>query len=138
MMKIEILKLDFDDYSFRKIKKEFTRKNLWIIRFFKLKIKKIQVFKTRKGYHIYLYINNRLSNKDIVFLQLALGSDFMRECYYWRRIKYPKLPKREWNILFYEKEYSKKSKKRKSSIEIFEENKSKELAKALYLKNEMS
>lgn len=128
-MKIETLKLDYDKISFREIYKKFKKDYIWIIRFFKLKILEVRVFKTKNGYHIYIEINNKLSNQDIVFLQLAFGSDFMRECYYWKRIKYPKLPKREWNILFFEKKYSKTSRKRKLSKEIFDNKKSNMLLK---------
>ena len=131
-MKLEVLKLDFDGYSFREIKKLFEKRGLWLKRFFKLHIQKINVYKTKKGYHIYIWVNNRLSNQDIVFLQLAFGSDYMRECYYWKRIKYPILPKRGWNILFYKKNYCRKSRK-KPSFEEFDDKKSFELLKVLKL-----
>jgi len=100
-MKEEILKLDYDNLFFKDIKKIFKEKGLWLRRFFKLKLLRINVYKTKKGYHIYIWVNNRLSKQDILFLQLAFGSDFMRESFYWRIINYAHLKKREWNILFF-------------------------------------
>jgi hypothetical protein len=129
-MKIETLKLDYDNITFKEIYKILQFRGIWVIRFFKLKVKNVDVFKTKKGYHIYIDVNNRLNNQDIVFLQLALCSDFMRECYYWKRIKYPKLPNRNWNILFFKKHYGKNTKK-KPSIETYSEYNSKRLAKIL-------
>ena len=117
-MKEETLKLDFDDISFREIKKIFRAKGLWIRRFYHLKLTQVNVYRTKGGYHIYIWVNNKLSNFDIVFLQLAFGSDFRRECYYHRKIrKKIILPKRGWNIFFFRKTYSKKS--RKNAMKFF-------------------
>ena len=136
-MKIETLKLDYDNISFRNIRNIYKKNNKWIIYFFKLKVLSIKVFTTKRGYHIYIDVNNRLNNQDIVFLQLALSSDFMRECYYWKRIKYPVLPRRQWNILFFRKKYERISRK-KISVEQFNLKKTNQLIKIIGLYNEQS
>lgn len=133
-MKIETLKLDYDNISFRDIYNIFINKNKWIIRYFKLKVLTIEAYTTKRGYHIYIKVNNRLSNQDLVFLQLAFSSDFMRECYYWKRIKYPILPRREWNILFFRKSYGRKSRK-KPSKEVYDLKKSSKLMNLFEAKN---
>lgn len=60
----------------------------------------VRAFETRKGYHIELEIDAPvLDNKDIVFMQLLLNSDWRREIFNWLRSRASDtLP--NWNILF--------------------------------------
>lgn len=60
----------------------------------------VRVFETRRGYHIELEIDAPvLDNKDIVFMQLLLNSDWRREVFNWLRSRASDtLP--NWNILF--------------------------------------
>jgi len=100
-----ILKLDFDNIKEPTLIKTIKQRKgaLWFFKYIPLETK---VFKTNHGFHIYITINKFIPNKDTVFLQACLGSDIYRECYYWKRIKYPILPRKEWNILFQKKEYA--------------------------------
>jgi hypothetical protein len=102
--KSTILKLDFDKVNQKELISIIkSRKGaLWLLKYQTLRTK---VFKTRNGFHIYITINKNIPNKDTVFLQACLGSDIYRECHYWKRIKYPILPNKQWNILFQKKEY---------------------------------
>ena len=63
------------------------------------------VFSTRKGYHIYLEVEGDYTSFDVCFLQMALGSDYKRECYNFARFR-NNLSK-DWNILF-EKKFNEK------------------------------
>lgn len=58
---------------------------------------KSQIHRTRKGFHLRLVVKNRLSQKDICFLQLACGSDENRESLNWMRVK---RGEKSWNVLF--------------------------------------
>ena len=101
----EVIKLDFDHLTKNQFLKTLRdrRAVLW---FFKLQIIKLKVCTTNHGYHIYITVNKKINNKDLVFIQVALGSDIYRECFYWKRIKYPILPNKGWNILFQKKHYN--------------------------------
>lgn len=60
--------------------------------------------KTKKGFHLYLYIDNNMKEEDICFFQLAMGSDSRREMLNWFRLKYGKdFLKENWNVLFSKK-----------------------------------
>lgn len=124
--KIETLKLDYDIKNFSKIFSDnFKDKSIYIVNTFKLKIYNVAVYETKQGHHIYIEVQNKLTNEDIVFLQLLFGSDYVRECWYWKQIKYTSLKNKIWNVLFTEKEYDKRSKRhnKKNSVEIFNERK---------------
>ncbi len=58
-----------------------------------------EVYKTHKGYHIYIttYYKHKLSDKKIVELQLIYGSDPQREIHNLERIK---RGIKNWNVLF--------------------------------------
>jgi hypothetical protein len=122
MLHIENIKLDYDTKNFNDIfSNNFKNKAIYIINTFKLKVYDLKVYETKQGHHIYIDVCNKLSNEDLVFFQLLLGSDYVRECWYWKQIKYTSLKHREWNVLFSKKEYSLKSQRRgkKPSIEKF-------------------
>lgn len=62
-----------------------------------LKVEK--VCKTKKGYHIYLRSKDKLSDTEIILIQSALGSDWMRELLNLRRVRNGQTMD-SWNILF--------------------------------------
>lgn len=94
------IKLDYDK------KVEWKRIRL-IKEVFNLKIdfNKSKLCKTKKGFHVYLCVdNNNLKDEDICFFQLAMGSDFKRECLNWARLRDGYLwQKQNWNVLFSKK-----------------------------------
>ena len=61
------------------------------------KIGRIGILETAKGYHVYVEVIGELDNKDLIIVQLALGSDYIRELYNLRRVKNCV---RNWNVLF--------------------------------------
>lgn len=126
----DTIKLDFDVKDKKALLSNFKErvKVLW---FFKIKILNVQVFSTNHGFHVYLISNKHLNNADLVFLQLALGSDFMREIFYWKRIKYPVLKNKGWNILFSKKYYGLNSKEGKKGI-VSEEKLDKSLSNSIF------
>ena len=81
-----LLKLDIDKKFNKKTLKEFITglKSLMYISDFRYK--KIEVYETIKGYHIYIDLDNFLSDLEICFYQLYLLSDRNRELYNLRRV----------------------------------------------------
>ena len=96
-MKYE-LKLDIDS---RKLPEKEIAKRLYYIRKI-LKYTKLYTFKnrTKHGWHIRIVFHSdvELDDKDIVFLQLLLLSDYKREIFGWMRIRSG--IKSKWNVLF--------------------------------------
>lgn len=57
-----------------------------------------------KGWHIIIELPRaKLSEMEIVFLQLFLLSDFKREAFNMARVRSGKFPDGSWNVLFKEK-----------------------------------
>lgn len=96
------LKLDIDGSYGKRKRMEIAKRLSLIKRFMKMKIKSIQEEKSRHGYHIWIDFESemKLDDRDIVFLQLLLLSDWKREVHNWFRVK-NKMP--YWNVLFKEK-----------------------------------
>jgi len=80
-----------------------------------------KVAKTRKGWHIYLDVMQpeELSDEDICFLQCAMGSDYKREMFNWKRIRFGTMwQKQTWNVLFAQKWHRKGDIRRIASYEV--------------------
>jgi len=96
-----VLKIDID----RKRKVDKLARNIVnrikpILRYASISIADIRAYETRRGYHIELEIDAPLlDNKDIVFLQLLLLSDWKREIFNWLRVRSSE-QLTSWNILF--------------------------------------
>ncbi|RKZ03316.1 hypothetical protein DRQ25_17880 [Candidatus Fermentibacteria bacterium] len=97
----ETLKLDIDIRDFRLVKKIFTQRCSFVLNVLKIWPMGLRVYSTKKGYHIYFDIKGVYTSFDICFLQLALGSDYKREVFNFKRFS-EELGK-EWNVLFKEK-----------------------------------
>jgi len=67
--------------------------------FGRLRVKDVDVRKTKHGYHVRILVKNKIPSRELNFLQLALGSDYRRECMNLRRIIAVKCMK-SWNILY--------------------------------------
>ena len=72
-----LLKIDIDK---KEDIEEFLRRREVLKRFHIVK-KGIDIRKTSKGYHIRIELSKDLSNEKIIFLQLFLMSDYMRELF---------------------------------------------------------
>ena len=101
------IKLDLDNYSPQQLIRFIWSRWGLIFRFRwpgfgRLRVKSIDVRKTRHGYHIRIWVRNRIPSRELNFLQLALGSDYRRECMNLRRIISVKRMK-SWNILYHYK-----------------------------------
>lgn len=103
----KFIKLDFDGFKKAEHLFNFLIKKKFVISFFKLKIKNIEVYNTNRGYHVYIDVENKLELEDIIFIQAVMGSDFKRECFNWSRIKKPYMDKTKINVLFKEKKLPK-------------------------------
>ena len=97
------LKLDFDFKIFNlgEFARDFVDKLRFLQIFYGIYLESIDIYETNKGYHFYLKVKTerKLNNKDIVVLQLALGSDYKRELFNWLRVRRNQKFKR-WNVLF--------------------------------------
>lgn len=95
-----LLMVDIDKKFNKKTLKEFITglKSLMYVSFFRYK--KIEVFDTIKGYHIYIDLNNFLNDFEICFYQLYLLSDRNRELFNFRRVLNND---KNFNVLFQKK-----------------------------------
>ena len=95
------LRLDFDFPDWELVKTIFKKRE-FVLSSLDLTVKDVLVSKTSKGFHLYLTLNREVSKETLIFLQLALGSDYKREVFNWRRFVMLGLPL-TYNVLFYEK-----------------------------------
>jgi len=97
------LKLDFDfkPRSAKRFAKEIANKLNFLTSFFGISVIDVKVYETNKGLHLYIsiYSSVELDDRDIVVLQLALGSDFKREIFNWLRVR-SRDKFKHWNVLF--------------------------------------
>lgn len=130
---MEVLKLDYDNKGFKRIKIVFKIRYKLLVELFKFKTTKVNVYTTKHGYHIYIWLKNRFSNKDICFFQAILLSCFKRESIYWYKLANEKIyHNKDWNILYVRKIYPKIAKKQRPSIERYSKKMSSELAGIIF------
>ena len=94
-----ILKLDFDGMSLLEVMKSFQRDRrlLRMMRTHKISKCEIKLYKTRRGFHVYVNVFKKMSDHSVVFWQVVLGSDVEREIFNLQRIL-KRIP--NWNVLF--------------------------------------
>lgn len=89
------------DVKNKKIIKKINYRYRWLAYYFKeLLPAKFKVYKTKKGYHFYIYLlnkNQNYKNYELVLFQSLLMSDWLRECRNYYRIKQNFI---DWNIMF--------------------------------------
>ncbi|MGP8069012.1 MAG: hypothetical protein ACLP5V_03895 [Candidatus Bathyarchaeia archaeon] len=101
------IKLDLDGLHSPASLLRFVRANWWFPicfewpEFGELDVRKVEVRKTMRGYHVVLFVRNRIPSLYLVIVQLCLNSDSKRECVNLRRIVELKL--KIWNILYRDK-----------------------------------
>lgn len=93
------IRLDYDKIEFSDIKLIFEHRG-WLVKYFNLN--SVEVCKTRKGYHVKIVITKQLEPRDILLLQILLGSDINREIYNFVRQQNGELLK-NWNRLYTKK-----------------------------------
>ena len=118
------LKVDYDSHRNKPIKK-FNRRAKYLLKYFpSLSPLKINVYKTKKGYHFYVYASSgflrlRSPRNHLIYyffetrkvlFQSILGSDWLRELRNFDRIN---KDDKNWNILFSEKDKNGKIQKEK-------------------------
>jgi hypothetical protein len=112
---LHTLKLDLDKptkeraYSLHAQKqqeKEILKRLEMAIKFFQFKIFTIKSSKTKHGKHIMIVFTSpkKITDADIVFLQLLLLSDWKRELFNWLRVR---SDCKKWNVLYKQKFNSK-------------------------------
>jgi hypothetical protein len=100
------LKIDYDTHRHNPIQR-FNFRAKYLLRYYPhLSPMKVKVYKTKKGYHFYVYYLNKkpiatFDGVDVVLTQLILGSDWLREL---RNIYRISKGDAEWNLLFSEKD----------------------------------
>ena len=107
------LKVDCDTHRHNPIQR-FNFRAKYLMRYFpQMSPMKIKVYRTKKGFHFYIYTKDEVKNKETddagtqllndletVLVQLILGSDWLREL---RNINRISKGDKNWNLLFSEK-----------------------------------
>jgi hypothetical protein len=93
------IKLDYDKITFQDVTLIFEHR-AWLLKH--LGLDHVEVFKTRKGYHIRAHLNKTIEDRDILLIQILMGSDIHREIYNFIRIYDGQLI-RDWNKLYTKK-----------------------------------
>jgi len=99
-----VIKLDIDSIDVRRAYK--VGKGLAELYFYNgLKMKGVEVKSTRKGFHVRVILQSevKLTDSEVVFIQLFLGSDKYRELRNLRRILLNRqniINSKKWNALF--------------------------------------
>lgn len=98
---MKTIKLDIDKKT---IALEQVERIDWCIAFFNLDIIDIRTRKSQSGNnHIELDLLNDINDYELVFLQLAMQSDFKRECFNLLRVSSEAFSNQSWNVLFRKK-----------------------------------
>lgn len=82
---------------------KLSEKMAFVSVFMPFRFYQIEIYETTKGYHFYLWSEGDTpSAVQKVLIQLALGSDYRREIFNYKRVWSKKIPPR-WNLLFQSK-----------------------------------
>jgi|SRR5208282_2680686 len=101
------IKLDLDGLHSPASLLRFVRANWWFPicfewpEFGELDVRKVEVRKTVRGYHVVLFVRNKIPSLYLIIVQLSLGSDPKRECVNLRRIV--ELNLKIWNVFYRDK-----------------------------------
>jgi len=98
------IKLDFDNLTEKRLLSLVQSRWRFLFRHDwpgvgRLRVQYVDAQRTRHGYHVRIGVKRNIGNRDLNFLQLALGSDFRRECLNLRRIVACRQMK-AWNVLY--------------------------------------
>jgi len=100
-----LVDIDYKPKDLQKFVDEFVSKLEFVGDILRIYFDEVEVYETVKGIHIYIYASSerKISDGEIVVIQLALGSDYKRELFNWTRVISNPKPKR-WNVLFKSRE----------------------------------
>lgn len=103
MRHVDTLKLDIDIKDFEKVRSIIKNRCSVFGILGGVKPTGVEVRSTMQGYHIYLQVESEetLDSFAICFLQMALGSDYKRETFNFKRFR--QSLSKDWNILFVRK-----------------------------------
>ena len=99
------MKLDFDnskDNTVYNIYNQIALRFVMLEKFFQIYERRGYTRQTKHGIHVTIEFKSKLpiSDKDIVFMQTLLGSDWKREIFNWKRVR---SGLKNWNVLFNKK-----------------------------------
>lgn len=72
------IKLDYDNITTRDIQLIFEHRG-WLIKYFG--IVGVETYETDRGYHILIIVEADLDPRDVLLLQILMGSDIQRDIY---------------------------------------------------------
>lgn len=72
------LKLDYDDITFHDVELIYAHRG-WLLR--RLGLEDLRVAKSKHGYHVEADVSQELDPREVVLVQVLLGSDIHREIY---------------------------------------------------------
>lgn len=72
------IKLDYDKILSKDVCLIFEHR-AWLIKYFE--VERIRAFSTKRGYHVRIDIKEELDDRDVILLQMLMGSDIHREIY---------------------------------------------------------
>lgn len=93
------IKLDYDVITTRDIMLIFEHRG-WLIKWFG--IYEVKCTQTNKGYHVRIETKKRIDPRDVLLVQILMGSDIHREIYNFIRMEGGELMK-SWNKLYTKK-----------------------------------
>ena len=108
-----IVKLDYDNITVKDVQLIFHHRG-WLLKYFG--IVDIGAYETNKGYHVAVVIEADLEPRDVLLLQVLMGSDIQRDIYNFIR-KYNGENIEDWNKLYTKKWIILGTNPRKTSVE---------------------
>ena len=72
------LKLDYDTITVRDVQMIFHHR-AWLLKYFK--IVAMECWETRKGYHVKVTVEEDLDPRDVLLIQVLMGSDINRDIF---------------------------------------------------------
>lgn len=93
------LKLDYDNITVKDVQLIFHHR-AWLLKYFS--ILEIEAFETKNGYHVLVTVDEDIDPRDVMLIQILLGSDINREIFNFIRNYNGELMK-HWNRLYTKK-----------------------------------
>ncbi len=81
---VNVIKIDYDDKSIVKYIDTWKRSYIQLLRIWNVDeicIKQTKVYQTKKGLHIYIYLQTNYHYNEILLLECLLGSDINKQLY---------------------------------------------------------